>query len=164
MRIRTALGLSQRLRDEPSSRGEFLVFVSRVFAPAPGSAARIRVASMNYPTPFKKPQGRATRCWSSLVFVSRDFAPAPGSAARIRVANMNYPTPFKKHQGRATRCWSSLVFVSRVFAPAPGSAAKFWNKPIKDSYEVPHYGDRPPCRRSPTATRLFAPTGRFSLA
>jgi hypothetical protein len=122
MRIRTAPGLSQRLRDEPSSRGEFLVFVSRV------------------------------------------FAPAPGSAARIRVANMNDPTPFKKPQGRATRCWSSLVFVSRVFAPAPGSAAKFWNKPIKDSHDFPHYGDRPPCRRSPTATRLFAPTGRFSLA
>ena len=36
-------------------------FVSRVFAPAPGSAARKRVANLNRTTPFAKPQGRATQ-------------------------------------------------------------------------------------------------------
>jgi|694.fasta_scaffold154415_3 hypothetical protein len=54
------------------------------------------MTNLSCPTPFAKPQGRATRsgwclsllAWTSclcqpglLVFVSRDFAPAPGSVA-----------------------------------------------------------------------------------
>ena len=34
--------------------------VSRVFAPAPGSAARTRVANLRFTTPFAGPQGRAS--------------------------------------------------------------------------------------------------------
>ena len=37
------------------------VLVSRVFAPAPGSESRTRIANMSVTTPFAKPQGRSTR-------------------------------------------------------------------------------------------------------
>jgi hypothetical protein len=101
-------------------------FVSRVFAPAPGSAAQTRVGNSNFTSPFAKPQGCATRVGpQSSTSVSRVFAPAPGSAAQTRVGNSNFTTPFAKPQGRATRVGpQSSTSVSRVFAPAPGSAAQ----------------------------------------
>jgi hypothetical protein len=115
----------------------FLVFVSRGFAPAPGSATRARIANMNFPTPFAEPQGRATQgigtchsrdwnvplgesdvptggCWVLGLRQPGLRANPPGSATQACVANVNFPTPFAKPQGRAT-----------LVKGAPGSVAKF---------------------------------------
>ncbi len=112
-----------------------LVFVSRVFAPAPGSESRTRVANMSVTTPFAKPQGLATRvgrtCASprlrqSLAALGFGYGlneKASGSGVMKGIDNMSVITPFAKPQGRAHPEEASfLVFASRVFAITAASA------------------------------------------
>ena len=63
---RTSPRPSQSLRDVPPGQDAIFDFVSRVFAPAPGSAAQTRVGNSNFTTPFAKPQGCATRVGRTL--------------------------------------------------------------------------------------------------
>jgi hypothetical protein len=87
------------------------VLVSRVFAPAPGSESRTRVANMSVTTPFAKPQGLATRvgrtCASprlrqSLAALGFGYGlneKAPGSGVMKGIDNMSVTTPLRKASG-----------------------------------------------------------------